>query len=76
MKFVVEVRDLVPPHPWCMVVASDDEQRARRVERALLVAGRKAADVRVLVGTLLRDTSDPSLTWDAAAAERAARAAG
>lgn len=74
--FLVQVRDQVPPHPWCIVYTGEDEARARRIERALLDAGVEPERVALGVGVLVRDTSDPSLTWDAAAAERAARAAG
>jgi hypothetical protein len=73
--FLVQVSDQINPDDWCIVYTGEDEARARRIERALLDAGVEPERVEFGVGTLVLDTSDPSLTWDAAAAERAARAA-
>ena len=74
MMVLLQVQDQVNGE-WCILYTGEDASYARTLGRAMLDAGFPEDRVQLGVGTLLRDTSDPSITWDAAAAQAAHDAA-
>ena len=72
--YLLQVQDQVNG-AWCILYTGEDEAYALALGCAMLAAGFPEDRLRFAVGTLLRDTSDPSITWDAAAAQAAYDAA-
>ena len=68
--FLVQVRDQIEPHDWCVVYVGEDEERARAIERALLAAGVEPDRVELGVGALVREVVGRPADVDPSKGER------